>query len=68
MDIQKQYETSVQSWIAEQKNTIEILELNLEYLEKEIELKQKEFELKIESLENETKLLYNYLKQTKYGF
>lgn len=68
MGIQEQHELSVQNWILEQRNTIEILELNLKYLEKEIELKQKEFGLKKESLENETKLLYNYLKQTKDGF
>lgn len=61
MNSEEEYNKSVSLWVSQQKNLIEILELNINYLEKEIELKKIDLQLQTESLFHEKNFLSNYL-------
>ena len=63
MDIKIEHEKSIDLFILEQTNLIDILKFNIEYLEKEIELKAKGLQLYKDSLVHETDFLNNYINK-----
>jgi len=68
MEGKTDYEISIENWVKEQKNLIDVMQNNIDYLKNEIKLKTISLQLNIMSLKHEKQALGNHLsKQIENG-
>jgi hypothetical protein len=65
MTNEEKYKISTDSWIAQQKKQIEVIELSIAYIEKDILLKTEWLEIERKTLEHEKGFLVTYIESLK---
>jgi hypothetical protein len=65
MTNEEKHKISTDSWIAQQKKQIEVIELSIAYMEKDILLKKEWIEIERKTLEHEKEFLVTYVESLK---